>query len=677
MDLLSFIRTADLTKVRIGERQRDEDEPKLLETTVGRIVSLLPVASAHSSGDLEASVDKLFDGGAVETMDTVAEDEVLLQPRGQKKRKTGVTGAGESSHPPKKLRGGSRNLERDFHRGDPIPTLPFVTSSVSATPEREGEDSSHHSGANIAEAEVDSFVKPSVPIITAATTVTPAVGHAMVVKEKIVKPFLFSAESASAGTDSALGGFANLFDSDFLIGGICTVINPDTDLQKVYVPQWSVTNRSRLDDGRVCREMVDEFAPPKYFASIRGMEHDQLFTEFNVGAARQMSLSVEARMQAAEAIRFRAEAFKFEAVERSLQCEVETLKEHNTILEKEKNELDVKVVDLAAFVKVREQEVADLDAVVTSVKSQNDNLVKEVHELEVSFSELKEKLSNYEKVTERLEEFQDVQLKVMNDKFNKLYADFVEMALHLEEMFYPHLLTSIAGRRWFLTYGMELAIAKCLNSSKYFSALGSAIGKAIEKGMQDGMAVGITHGKEGRSVNFSLLTELKLNKDSSVETLMNILHLEETVAERLGLNESQPYVDQPMVLIHYSPDETVVSATALSLSLDVSHACVQKIRENIANYRSALRDVFIPLVEPFSTVALEGTGGTSNTMLVTADTTTALSMVVASTSIVRPISIDDYEVAGTDDQATADGNVADEDANPFPNVDNAELNVPE
>ncbi|GKG44610.1 hypothetical protein Tco_0486048, partial [Tanacetum coccineum] len=54
-----------------------------------------------------------------------------------------------------------------------------------------------------------------------------------------------------------------LSGSDFLVSGIRTVINPDTDLQKTYVPQWSVTNGSRLDDVRVCREMVDDFAPLK------------------------------------------------------------------------------------------------------------------------------------------------------------------------------------------------------------------------------------------------------------------------------------------------------------------------------------------------------------------------------------------------------------------------------
>nr|GEV05329.1 hypothetical protein [Tanacetum cinerariifolium] len=55
MDLFSFIRIVDPTKVRIGKRQRDEDEPKLLETTVRRVVSLLPVSPDRSSGELEAS----------------------------------------------------------------------------------------------------------------------------------------------------------------------------------------------------------------------------------------------------------------------------------------------------------------------------------------------------------------------------------------------------------------------------------------------------------------------------------------------------------------------------------------------------------------------------------------------------------------------------------------------
>nr|GEW67706.1 hypothetical protein [Tanacetum cinerariifolium] len=193
------------------------------------------------------------------------------------------------------------------------------------------------------------------------------------------------------------------------------------------------------------------------------------------------------------------------------------------------------------------------------------------------------------------------------------------MALHLEERFYPHLLTTIFGRRWLLTHGIKLAISKCLNSSEYLSTLGITIADYISALQRL------------QSVNFSLLAELRSNKDASIEIVMNILCLEETLAERLGLTELQPHVDLLMVPVHHSPDKTVVGATSLPFALDVSNVRVRKIRENIAGQRSALRDVFIPLSEPFSAEVLTGTG---------------------------------------DDQAGAVGN-----AYPFHNVDDAELNI--
>ncbi|GJY00280.1 hypothetical protein Tco_0357298 [Tanacetum coccineum] len=276
-------------------------------TTIGRIVLLLPVAPDRAESELKASVDKLFDEGGcgnqegqrdfagvreganiqpvTEATDTVVEDVAPLQLRRQRKRKTIVVDVGKASHPPKKLRedhgtpsgvfigGKSRSavqwllvgavLNAEV-RGEPIPTLPFVTSSIFATP-----------GTNVAEAEVDSLIKSSAPVMTTVTIVTPTVDTAAAAKEKPVEPSLFGAASSSAGgTNPTPGGFSDLTSSDFIVGGIGTVISPDTNLQKVYVPQWGVTNGSRLEDGHVCREMVDEFAPPKFFASIRGMEHD-------------------------------------------------------------------------------------------------------------------------------------------------------------------------------------------------------------------------------------------------------------------------------------------------------------------------------------------------------------------------------------------------------------------
>nr|GEX86392.1 hypothetical protein [Tanacetum cinerariifolium] len=518
-----FIRTTDPTKVRIGERQRGEDEPQLLETTVGRVVSLSGCSCSflrQGTGIYHVSESEEF----------VAEDVVPLYLRRQKKRKTVVAGVGGPSLPPKKLKedhgtlsgapiggksksavqrllvGAVHNVEA---RDDPIPTFLFAPQRFVIS-----SDSSHQSGVNIAEAKVDSFARPSAPVITAATIVTSTADPTVVVKEKVVEPFLFAAESTStSGTDPAMVGLTDLTGSDFLIGGIRTVINLESDLQKTYVPQWN---------------------------------HGQLFTEFNVGAARHMSLSAKVRMRVEynikekrrlkavveeknQAIRLRVKASHFEAVEKSLQSEVEALKDRNNILEKEKSGPDMKVANLAASVKVREQEVADLDVVL--------------------------------------------------------------------------------------------------------STLGVAIGNAVEKGMQDGLSAEITHGAE-------------------------------------GLTESQPHVDQLMVPTHHSPNQRVVGASTLSLSLDVSSFTVRRIKENIVNHRSVLRDVFVPSSKPLSVTALTGTECTSNVIPATIDSTTALSVTLVSASLIPPISTDDYEIA-----LAKGGEIAGADANPFPDVDDAELNT--
>ncbi|GJX17052.1 hypothetical protein Tco_0217884, partial [Tanacetum coccineum] len=517
----------------------------------------------------------------------------------------------------------ARAVQNVAVRGEPVPSLPFVTSFVSTTPEHEDEmhidtlaganlrtitapqrfvissDSSHHSGTHIAEAEADSLIRSSTPAMTTTTTVTVTAGAATVVKETVVKPSLFATGSSSiGGTKSIPVGFSDLTGNDFLVGDIRTVIDPDSDLQKVMRAEYNIKEKRRL------KYVVDDQAE---VLKVKEEEVKDLKAQLLLKEA-----------EAAEAIR----------------------------------------LHLSASVKVREQEDAALDVVVTTVKLQNDRLVDHVHELEISSAKLREKVAVYENCMSQLEKFQDEQMKEVNDKFDKLDVDVIEMALHLNERFYPHLLTTIARRRWLLTHGIKLAIAKCLHSPEYLSALGAAISRAIEKGMQDGLAAGITHGREGRvlsdvaafnpsaesdyisalhelqDVNFSLLAELKSNKDASIETLMNILRLEE-LAERLGLQESQPHEDQLMVPIHHSLDQTVVGATSLSFSLDVSRNRVQKIRYNIANHRSALHDVFVSIVEPWSSVALEGMESTFGTVL---ETTMTLSITFAPVRSTPPIS---------------------------------------
>ncbi|GKE40556.1 hypothetical protein Tco_1463961, partial [Tanacetum coccineum] len=278
MDLLSFIQTVDPTKVRIGERQCAEGEPKLLDTTMGRVVPLLPVAPVRASSELEASVYKLFDEGGSgrhaeqgdyvsgghgvgvpqvsETAEIVSKDAAPMQPRLQRKRKTVVSDVGEPLHPPKKLREDHRTLtgpsvagksRSALHRllagavlnlesermGDQTDFMARANLRTITAPPRFviSSDSSHHSGVNIAEAEVDSFARPSVLLMTMTTTVTSMVDPTTTAKEKFGESSVFGGGSSS-GAEHTIGSFYGLTGSDFIVGGIRTIVSPDTDLQK-------------------------------------------------------------------------------------------------------------------------------------------------------------------------------------------------------------------------------------------------------------------------------------------------------------------------------------------------------------------------------------------------------------------------------------------------------------
>ncbi|GKD70930.1 hypothetical protein Tco_1325020 [Tanacetum coccineum] len=246
---------------------------------------------------------------------------------------------------------------------------------------------------------------------------------------------------------------------------------------------------------------------------------------------------------------------------------------------------------------------------------------------------------------------------------------------------YPHLLTIISGRRWLLTCGLKLNVVKCLNSLEYLTALGSAISRAIENGMQSGLSAGINHRKAGRSledvvaynpaveadynfslqrlrkVDFPLLAELSSHKDASVTDIMNPLRLESPLADAPRMSDLQPDVEQLMLPIHQFEDQVVLGETSLSFALSVAHSQVEKIRGNVAAQRSALVDVWVPLVEPLSAENFMGVVGTSDSVPTIVGTTTVLSTTFASTSSVPPITTDDYEVVSADGQEDDQGNI--------------------
>nr|GEW01749.1 hypothetical protein [Tanacetum cinerariifolium] len=462
----------------------------------------------------------------------------------------------------------SKSSLLNVEAGVKVVAMPFVTSSVSATPEREDDNPTNTvTGANLRS------TGPAERFVISPDSSHHSSTHAFGVEVAyIIRSFSSSWERALLGSREV--------DSEYF--------------HEVFIPRWNIFNDALLDDLDTSREFVDHLAPSVLFSQICDMDYEQFFIEFNVGNARQVCLNAEVRMRT-----------EYHLSERKW-LELECLNQANLLKAK-----DDDVERLKAQLSLKEAEAAKtipLETEKNSLDGKNDGLVDQVHVLETTCCGLRERISGYENLTDWLEEFQDAQLKVINDKVAKLDADLADMACHLEEKFYPHLLTIISSRRWILAHGLKLVLVKCLNSSEYLTALGAAISRAIEKGMQDGLVAGIDHGKERRN----------LIDDASVEDIMNLLRLEGPLADAPSMGDLQPDIKQ------------------------------LKIKANIAAKRSALLDVWTPSSEPMSVQNLIGEANTSASIPTATITTTALSTTFASASSIPPITVDDYEIVHAD-----------------------------
>ncbi|GJS01662.1 hypothetical protein Tco_0318170 [Tanacetum coccineum] len=683
MDLSAFIRTTDPRKVMIVERARAKNERPIVTVAKHRTVNLLPTSVVRSSGELSASVEREFVGDAsvgdggdqgfdsvggqdnVEPTVPVTEHVETEIPRPKRSKKKKVTRGSEkmtaASHPPKRLRvdygtidgsatGGKcpsvlNRLLQDsrlmVEQGVPaLPTLPFITSSMTASPLEEGGDhtdsvtgpslrtvgpsarfvvlsnSSHHSATSSAGPEGDSFVRSTVPVMTEATVVTTiattAAIPADVGKDKSAPhPSAFGSSSSSKKTDRTLSLFTGRSGSGFAARSNRAEEVIGAGLEEIYVPEWTVTKGFELNDGHSCANMIDHFTPPAFFKTVHGMEHEQLFAEFNVSAARNLSLSSEVRMHAEynilEKRKWRSLAEEKDCLLGAKDKEIEDLKSQ---LLKTKEE-SVEVARLRAGVSSLKATEGSLRGEVTSAKEYNGILEQEcgslklkVHELETSSTDLCEKLEMYEGSLKRLEEFQDNLMRPLKTRLAEIDADFTRCCMRFQESFPSHLLNIVAGRRWLLTHGMQLLMAKCLNSTEYMEALGHAFGRAIEKGMQEGLAAGIEHGQAGRC-----LTDLEAyipsaEADFNSNDIMDLLRLDDAVAKALGMTDLQPDVSQLMVPVYHKQDRVIIGSQALSVALDICRGRVEKMERNLIERLPFLKDVFVSIDDHLSAEAL-------------------------------------------------------------------------
>ncbi|GJZ88963.1 hypothetical protein Tco_0660745 [Tanacetum coccineum] len=223
---------------------------------------------------------------------------------------------------------------------------------------------------------------------------------------------------------------------------------------------------------------------------------------------------------------------------------------------------------------------------ISSLSSERDGLASEVSTLHSAFHYFKEKM----------EAQQEAQAQVLYNRVAELEAHVMDVSGRLEGEFYPAYLTALAGRRWLLTHGIELAMVKCLKSPEYQGILVHALSRAVDYGMQEGLAAGHEHGVAGtplsaimaynpetaeahyldavralEEADFPLVQLLKSKKDSRINEVLDWLSpwdtgwfTYETTPEAAHL---QPCLEQLSVPIYHADVKTVIGETSLSFAL--------------------------------------------------------------------------------------------------------------
>nr|GEX64689.1 hypothetical protein [Tanacetum cinerariifolium] len=417
MDLFAFIHHADPMKVWIGERQIEEEQVPLLEST--RVVLFLwLMVNIVVDEDIQA--------------------DIADKPKVQKKIRRSGDASG-SNHPLKKL----REDHRTSSDVSATATMPFVTSSVTLTPEREGGDNTDSiSGPNLWTQRLAKRSSASTPPVMTAAVATTAIAG------------VTSASVIKVGTKPI---HASIFADFASIGEVGQDIT-------------GLSNHARTELS------ADTF----YVSHKMGYETlQQLFAEFNVEVARQACFSAEVRLRSEHNYRERK---KFERkCQRQTDLlkekvdEIATLKAQLSLKEAEAMEVihlhsQVSVVEAAKAARVGELNETEL----TSLTTQTTKLTQDLSNLQLSFDELSIKASSLETQKDNLadqehyEAVQDEHVKVISNRLTGLDTELTGMALHLDEEFYPRFLTTIDSQR--------LAVMKCFQSPEYIIALGTAIG---------------------------------------------------------------------------------------------------------------------------------------------------------------------------------------------------------
>ncbi|GJU94971.1 hypothetical protein Tco_1319727, partial [Tanacetum coccineum] len=242
-------------------------------------------------------------------------------------------------------------------------------------------------------------------------------------------------------------------------------------------PTKDVAGSSQLETSKGSDDSFYEFLALNSPEAKCCMDYKQLYTEFNVGAVRQICLESEVRSHAEHELELKEKLKgKYDARGRLLEeKDVEILRLKSLLAEEAsvlkstvaKKNTDISLLDsratyLKSALDDSKAACAEAGSLITSLTYERDRLTSEVSTIHTAFQDFKKKA----------EAQQEEQAHVLYNRIVELEAHVMDVSGRLEGEFYPSYQTTLAGRRWFLTYEIQLDVLKCIKSPEYQGILG-------------------------------------------------------------------------------------------------------------------------------------------------------------------------------------------------------------
>ncbi|GJT73113.1 RNA-directed DNA polymerase, eukaryota, reverse transcriptase zinc-binding domain protein [Tanacetum coccineum] len=605
MGLFDFIKTADPRKVQAVEVQKGDDQVTLLESTQHCFMPLVIPAAGGSSSAAAAEVAAPTE----ERQENVAPEEAYLELADPDEGTAAVRQSEEEvvTEQPKKVK-----KKRLLKQSDVLPAKKLRTDHPTLV--------SGTGGKTLAGLEHIRLVGSRLPDREQLAF------HSVAPSSQASEGFLDSSAQTNLRIRNVVESSSTLGIPVDTTAAATTSARANPDLAGPSQPEESEGSDDSfyepptLDPSEAKR--CGPSCSPAFFSTLHTMDYDQLYMKFNVRAARQICLGAEVRscaeheLELKEKLRAKyvARVSSLSGEKYALAAEVSLLNVTVTQKDHDISLLNSRVACLASTLDDAKVACAEVRDKITSLASERDRLASEVSSLCAGFQDFKEKM----------EIQQEEQAHKLFNRVAELKAHVMDVSGRLEEEFYPAYLTTLAGKRWLLTHGIQLALLKCLEAGYKHGVAGRSLFVVDAYNPEVAKSSYINTIKAFKDIDFPLVYLLKSKKDAGMDEVLDCFLLDGPL---VGLPEAaylKSCIEQLSIPIYHAGDNTVIGETSLSFALMNVHARVEGAKKHAA----ALCKLMMEIVStPLSSQTWVGEASTSMT----------------------PLSIEDYEEEDTDE----------------------------